>query len=103
MKHLRGGYVRRVRTQLAVAPAMLLLWIRGVRFMYSVDPYLPPGTKPRWRDYFKAARRGLVPGPLRLVRVIGDYYKPGFHPSQLGGLGLAVDYLAASPAARASH
>jgi predicted metal-dependent hydrolase len=103
MKHLRGGYLRQVRTQLVVAPTMLLLWIRGVRFMYSVDPYLPPGTTPRWRDYFKAARRGLLPGPLRLVRVVGDYYKPRFHPSQLGGLGQAVDYLAVSPAARASH
>jgi predicted metal-dependent hydrolase len=45
----------------------------------------------------------LVPGPVRLIRVVADYYKPGFHPSQLGGLGLAVDYLAVSPAARASH
>lgn len=62
MKHLRAGYWRQVRAQLTVTPVMLLLWIRGVRFMYSVDPYLPPGTKPRWRDYFKAARRGLVPG-----------------------------------------
>jgi predicted metal-dependent hydrolase len=44
-----------------------------------------------------------VPGPLRFVRVVGDYYRPGFHPSQLGGLELAVDYLAVSPAARASH
>jgi uncharacterized protein len=103
MRHLRAGYWRQVRTQLAVSPVMLLLWIRGVRFMYSVDPLLPPRTKPRWRDYFSAARRGLVPGPVRLVRVVGDYYKPGFHPSQLGGLERAVDYLALSPAARASH
>jgi predicted metal-dependent hydrolase len=103
MKHLQAGYWRQVRTQLAVSPVMLLLWIRGVRFMYSLDPELPPGTKPRWRDYLSAARRGLVPGPLRLIRVVADYYKPGFHPSQLGGLGLAVDYLAVSPAARASH
>ncbi len=103
MKHLRGGYWRQVRTQLAVTPVMLLLWIRGVQFMYSVDPYLPQGTKPRWRDYFAAARRGLVPAPRRLVRIVGDYYKPGFHPSQLGGLERAVDYLAVSPAARASH
>jgi uncharacterized protein len=44
-----------------------------------------------------------VPGPLRFVRVIGAYYKPGFHPSQLGGVERAVDYLAISPAARASH
>jgi uncharacterized protein len=103
MKHLRAGYLRRVRAQLVVTPAMLLFWVRGVRFLYSVDPYLPPGTKPRWRDYISAARRGLVPGPLRFVRVVGDYYRPGFHPSQLGGVELAVDYLALSPAARASH
>ncbi|QNI06426.1 metal-dependent hydrolase [Mycobacterium kubicae] len=103
MKHLRAGYWRQVRTQLAVSPVLLLLWVRGVRFLYSVDPYLPPGTKARWRDYLSAARRGLVPGPLRLLRVVGDYYKPRFHPSQLGGLELAVDYLAVSPAARAAH
>jgi uncharacterized protein len=103
LTHLRGGYWRQVRTQLVVAPVMLLLWIRGVRFLYSVDPYLPPGTKPRWRGYFRAAYRGLVPGPFRLVWVVKDYYRPGFHPSQLGGLERAVDYLAVSPAARGSH
>ncbi|MBI2699302.1 MULTISPECIES: metal-dependent hydrolase [Mycobacterium] len=103
MRHLRAGYWRQVRAQLAVTPVLTLLWIRGVRFMYSVDPCLPPGTKPRWRDFLRAARRGLVPGPRRLVGVVGSYYRPGFHPSQLGGLERAVDYLALSPAARASH
>lgn len=102
MNHLRAGYWRRARGQL-VTPAMLLLWIRGVRYMYSVDPLLPPGTKPRWRDYVRAARRGLLPGPVRFVRATRDYFRPSFHPSQLGGLGQAVDYLAVSPAARASH
>ncbi|OBI94646.1 metal-dependent hydrolase [Mycobacterium alsense] len=103
MQHLRAGYLRRARAQLIVTPAMLLFWIRGVRFLYSVDPCLPPGSKPRWRDYFRAARRGLVPGPMRFVRVVFDYYRPGFHPSQLGGLERAVNYLAVSPAARASR
>ena len=103
MKHLRAGYWRQVRTQLVVTPMMLLMWVRGVRFMYSVDRQLPPGAKPRWRDYLNAARRGLVPGPLLFVRVIGSYYLPRFHPSQLGGVERAVDYLAISPAARASH
>jgi uncharacterized protein len=102
-KHLQGGYWRQVRAQLVVSPAMLLLWIRGVQFMYSLDPYLPARSKPRLRDYVRAAHRGLLPGPLRFVRAVGDYYRPGFHPSQLGGLGLAVDYLALSPAARAAH
>ena len=103
MKHLQAGYWRQVRTQLVVTPMMLLMWVRGVRFMYAVDPQVPAGAKPRWRDYFNAARRGLVPGPLRFVRVIGAYYLPRFHPSQLGGIERAVDYLAISPAARASH
>lgn len=103
MKHLRAGYWRQVRTQLLVTPVMLWLFVRGIRFMYSVDPYLPPGTKPRWRDYFGAARRGLVPGPFQFLGVIGAYYKPSFHPSQLGGVGRAVEYLARSPAARGTH
>ncbi len=42
----------------ATVTPVMLLWIRGVRFMYSVDSYLPPGTKPRWRTLFQAARRG---------------------------------------------
>ncbi|MEZ0365038.1 metal-dependent hydrolase [Mycobacterium sp. pUA109] len=103
MKHLRVGYWRQVRTQLLVTPVMAWLFARGVRFMYSIDPLLPPGTKVRWRDYFRAARRGLVPGPFQFLGVIGAYYKPNFHPSKLGGVGRAVEYLAKSPAARAAH
>ena len=45
MKHLRAGYWRQVRTQLLVTPAMLWLFIRGVRFMYSVDPQPPAGDQ----------------------------------------------------------
>lgn len=107
MVHLRAGYWRRARAQLVVAPAMALLWFRGVRFLYSVDPHLPPGTRTRWWlwwwDYVRAARRGLVPSPLRFVRAFADYHRPGFHPAQLGGVARAVDYLAVSPAARASR
>jgi predicted metal-dependent hydrolase len=103
MKHLRAGYWRQVRTQLVVTPLMLLLWVRALRFMYSVDPELPEGTKARWRDWFDAARRGLVPAPFEFVLVIGAYYRPRFHPSQLGGVERAVNYLAVSPAARATH
>ncbi|OMC11305.1 metal-dependent hydrolase [Mycolicibacter nonchromogenicus] len=103
MKHLRAGFFRQVRTQLAVTPLMLLMWVRGLRFMYNVDPLLPAGTKPRWRDWFIAARRGLVPSPFEFLPAIASYYRPGFHPSQLGGVDKAVNYLAVSPAARATH
>jgi predicted metal-dependent hydrolase len=69
----------------------------------SIDRDLAPGAKPRWQDYFAAARKGVVPGPLRFARAVGSPYLSGFHPSQLGGVERAVDYIAISPAARASH
>ncbi|GFG69044.1 metal-dependent hydrolase [Mycolicibacter senuensis] len=103
MKHLRAGYLRQVRTQLIVTPLMLWMWVRGLRYMYKVDPELPPGVKPRWRDWFLVARRGLVPAPFEFVPAIASYYRPGFHPAQLGGIEKAVNYLAVSPAARATH
>ena len=103
LRHLNGGYLRRVRTQLAVTPLMLLMWVRGLLFMYSVDPELPAGTRPRLRDWLAASRRGLVPSASHFIAAITAYYRPGFHPSQLGGVQRAVDYLAVSPAARAAH
>lgn len=103
MKHLQAGYLRQVRTQLAVTPLMLWLWVRGLRFMYKVDPELPPGVKPRWRNWFAVSRRGLVPAPFEFLPAIASYYRPGFHPAQLGGVEKAVNYLAVSPAARATH
>lgn len=103
MQHLRAGYWRRARAQLMVTPLVPLVWARGIGFMYSVDPQLPPGAKPRWRDWFAAARRGLMPGPFTFIRVVCAYFRIGFHPSQLGGIERAVNYLAVSPAARAAH
>ena len=106
MKHLRASYWRQVRTQLIVTPMMLLMWVRGVRFMYSVDPQLSPGAKPRWWDYFMAARRGLVPGPLRFVRVIARLLHAEF-PSVAAGRGRAGGrlprHLACRPRLPLSH
>lgn len=103
MKHLKSGYLRRARTQWLVTPLLFLLWVRGLRFMYSIDPELAPGTKARWRDWFLLARRGLVPAPIELVKAVGSYYRPSFHPAELGGIEKAVNYLAVSPSARAAH
>ncbi len=103
MKHLQSGYFRQLRTQLVVTPMMLWLWVRGLRFMYRIDPELPAGTKPRWRDWFTVSKRGLVPTPLEFVPAIISYYRRDFHPAQLGGVERAVNYLAVSPAARATH
>ncbi|RWA17128.1 hypothetical protein MBRU_05755 [Mycolicibacterium brumae DSM 44177] len=103
MKHLNAGYFRQVRTQWLVTPLIFYLWVRGLRFMYSIDPELPPGTKARWRDWFRCSRRGLLPKPQEFTRVIAAYYRPSFHPAELGGIDKAVNYLAVSPSARAAH
>ena len=43
------------------------------------------------------------PYATHVLNVLQFFAEAGFHPSKLGGLGLAVDYLAVSPAARAAR
>lgn len=97
--HLDGRYLRRVRMLLPAAPILLGLWVRGVTFLLARDPR---PTRPRWRDYRRAYRRGLCPSPFGLVRGVLTYLRPGYHPSRYGSTDAAVAYLATSPAARAA-
>ncbi len=86
-----AGYWRQVRVQPTVTPVMLLLWIRrGGGLLYSVDPYLPPGTKPRWRDYSRSHAVVCVYKAVAVFLGRGAPLQAGLHPSQLGGLGAAV-------------
>jgi predicted metal-dependent hydrolase len=66
------------------------------------DPTI--STKPRWRDWLRAARQYRVPGPwLVAVTVPIRFILPGYHPSAEASTQLAVDYLEQSPAARAAR
>jgi hypothetical protein len=99
-QHLDGGYWRRVRQMLVVAPAMAALWFQGVRFLMRHDP--TGRQRLRVGDVVSAGRRYHLPGPWRLIRLCTPYLRPGYHPSQYGSTSQAVAYLASSPAARAA-
>ncbi|GAA0625722.1 metal-dependent hydrolase [Kutzneria viridogrisea] len=103
MRHFDGRYFRRVRAMLIAGPVLTIMWIKGVRFLMANDPELPPGSKPRWRDFRSAAKRGLCPSGGSLLRSLARYFRPGYYPDQEGSTAQAVAYLAQSPAARAAH
>jgi uncharacterized protein len=97
-----GNYAVRALTMLSTAPTFSFWWIAGVRFLMAHDPTIT--TKPRWRDWLRAARQHRVPGPwLVIVTVPSHYIRPGHHPSAEASTQLAMDYLAQSPAARAAQ
>jgi predicted metal-dependent hydrolase len=97
-----GNYALRTLTMLSTAPTFAFWWIAGVRFLMAHDPTIR--TKPRWRDWLRAARQYRAPGPwLVAVTVPGRYVRPGYHPSTEVSTQLAMDYLEHSPVARAAR
>jgi uncharacterized protein len=101
--HLDGRYLRRVRGMMVTWPVMLWLWARGVVFLMRTDPELNGRRKKaRWRYYFRASRRHLLPPANELVRGVLKYSWPGYHPSKEFSTSQAVAYLASSPAATAA-
>ncbi|WP_431781546.1 metal-dependent hydrolase [Streptomyces chumphonensis] len=102
LRHLDPGYVRRTRAMLIAGPVLVKLWVGGTRFLMAADPELPARTRPTWRGYTAAARRGLLPDPRRAARSAGRYFRPGYHPTHEGSTRQAVAYLGTSPAARAA-
>jgi uncharacterized protein len=101
--HVDGRYFRRVRTMLIAGPVLGWLWVRGTKYLMANDPALRHRAKPRWRDWFRHGRRGLVPAPAEVLRAIPAYLKPSYHPSQHGSTSQAIAYLAKSPAAQAAE
>lgn len=100
--HVDGRYPRRLRTYFVGGPGLIWLWVRGVRVLMAADPAVPAGHKPRWRDLTRSRRKGLTPGYLDVARFGIHYFKPSYHPSQVGSTEQAVAYLAKSPAALAA-
>ncbi|HEV7203018.1 MAG TPA: metal-dependent hydrolase [Jatrophihabitans sp.] len=100
--HVDGRYVRRARTYVVGATALVYLWIRGVRYLMAADPTLDPPQKPRWRDLVLSAGKGLTPSYLNVVGCAWRYLQPGYHPTQEGSTSQAVAYLAQSPVALAA-
>ena len=91
-----GNYALRVLTMLSSAPTFSFWWITGLRFLMAQDPTI--STKPRWRDWLRAARQYRVPGPwLVAVTVPTRYIRPGYHPSAEASTQFAVTIWSSHP------
>jgi uncharacterized protein len=98
-KHVGGSYLNGVLAMLVVAPVMLGLWFRGVRFFMRADPAV--SAKPSWRAFLRAGHRGLIPSTRILFGAVPRFLRRDYHPSHEGSTERALAYLAVSPAASA--
>ena len=97
-----GSYPLRALSMLCTAPVFLYWWCAGVRFLMEQDPTTT--AKPRFRDWFRAAREYKLPGPWQMLVICTlRYLRPSHHPSTEASTQMAMDYLAQSPAARAAR
>ena len=72
-----------------------------MRFLCAADPTYA-GPAPKFRDFYRASRKGLLPKPEMLAGAIPRYCTKRYHPSQEADTQVALDYLATSPAAIAA-
>jgi predicted metal-dependent hydrolase len=98
---LHDSWFSRLRTMIVAAITMAYLWRRGMRFLCAADPTYV-GPMPRFRDFYRASKQGLLPSPWSLVMAIPRYCRRDYHPSQEADTQVALDYLANSPAATAA-
>ncbi|MEV0090575.1 metal-dependent hydrolase [Streptomyces sp. NPDC050738] len=96
-------YARRIEGMVVVAPVLLWLWAWGTSYLIRHDPELAgSGMRYSLREHNKAVAKGLLPSWRELGAAIPRYFRRSYHPSQEGSLRKAVEYLAASPAARSA-
>lgn len=99
---VNNNWLSRIVAMLVSAATMAYLWRRGMRFLCAADPtYVGPA--PKFRDFYRAARKGLLPMPQDLAMAIPRYCSRDYHPSQEADTQVALDYLATSPAAVAAQ
>ncbi|MFD9405550.1 metal-dependent hydrolase [Streptomyces sp. NPDC059989] len=95
-------YARRVEGMVVVAPVLAWLWVWGASYLIRNDPELGGRLRYTLRAHNRAVVKGLLPTWRELGMAIPRYFRRSYHPSQEGSLRRAVEYLAASPAARAA-
>ncbi|MEV7414339.1 metal-dependent hydrolase [Streptomyces sp. NPDC089919] len=95
-------YARRLEGMAVVAPVLAWLWIWGAAYLIRQDPRLAGRLRYSLREHNRAVAKGLLPTWRELGTAIPRYFRRSYHPSQEGSLRRAVEYLAASPAARAA-
>lgn len=97
-----GSYPIRALSMLMTAPLFVGWWIAGARYLMAQDPTID--IKWTWREWRRAARAYLLPGPWKLlVTVPIRYMRPGHHPNGEASTQMAIDYLNYSPVAKAAR
>ncbi|WP_448386702.1 metal-dependent hydrolase [Mycolicibacterium sp. XJ1904] len=98
-QHVCGSYWIRAFSMLMTAPLFVGWWIAGARYLMSNDDTID--QKWRWRDWRRAARKDLLPGPWNFIFVVPlRYMRRGHHPGPEADTQLALEYLEFSPTAR---
>lgn len=101
-QHVDGSYSRRARMAAVASTGLLVTW------MVTVDALMRQDPSSTWRkpwpwQMVRSIKRGLMPSIGFFVSEVPVYLRPSFHPSQMGSLDKAIQYLATSPAARAAE
>lgn len=97
--------LRRARAMSLALPFLVILLVRGFRHINRQDPKFAKLTvrgeiSTYTRAYFADSRKGVFPKIGKLAWATVTYFKPGFHPSDIGDTAQAVAFLATSPGAR---
>lgn len=96
------SYLQRSRAMALVAVALIPVLTRGIFLILREDSTVNYSYPRFWFEYFRAARRGLLPGLWSLFSATFTYFRPSFHPEEVGSTAQAVAYLASSPGARSA-
>ena len=102
-QYVDGSYARRVRMGLLGTTWLFLAGIMSLAYLVAQDP-----ERKARRTFYgrcvspfveaaRAARTGVMPSLVSGFLDLPQYLRPGFHPSQLDGMDLAVRYLATAP------
>lgn len=107
-QHVDGGYFRRARMGVMGSLALAAAGFLTLGYLVAQDPERRASRNPLKRyvapavEFVRATRTRVIPNTLDFLTEIPVYLRPGFHPSQLEGMELAVRYLATAPVREAS-
>ncbi|HEU0197129.1 MAG TPA: metal-dependent hydrolase [Nevskiaceae bacterium] len=103
-RHLGGSYPSRYYLACITMPMVFGLWVRGAAHLMQQDArfatHKPSALRPWiWWQWWRNARRGLLPSPFWLARREVPFFMPGYDPLNEASTEVAQRYLDSSPAA----
>lgn len=98
--YFTDGMAQRARSMAIALPFLAMLLVRGFRFIMKSDESVNIGMVGKFVGYFRGSHIGVLPKIRKLLGATFTYFRPSFHPHDIGDTAQAVAYLAASPGAR---